>query len=349
MPYPECKVYYDGSHYIAIPHTTRPYKPKKRPQDEIITVVKQEVESPQEAQQTKNENTTSEDNVEETNLAPMEQPIKESTPTTESVSSKSSARQMTKRELFDEIYKENIFMKYEERKAILIAKLRPYFMDDEATANYVESNLERKKRNLISRRIRMTRKANLANFNYFCTFTYDSQKHTEETFSKKLKKMLENFATRKGWKYMGVWERSPKKHRLHFHGIFHIPDGTMPGEMIDVNYYNFNTHQRQITHQNTFFNEKFGRSDFESIDDKDRLGSAMAYIMKYIEKSGEKIVYSRGLPQFFISDIMEEDVVCPFGMEDKKLLLYDDFICWDEGTYMGTVSEDTIRLMRTSN
>ena len=64
--------------------------------------------------------------------------------------------------------------------------------------------------------------------------------------------------------------------------------------------------------------------------------NTLAYLTKYMEKTGEKMVYSKGLPQFFISDIMDEDVVCPIGLEDKKLLLFDDFSCWDEGCYMGT-------------
>lgn len=38
---------------------------------------------------------------------------------------------------------------------------------------------------------------------------------------------------RKGWKYVGVWERSPEKQRLHFHGIFYIPEGTMPGMLLE--------------------------------------------------------------------------------------------------------------------
>ena len=79
------------------------------------------------------------------------------------------------------------------------------------------------------------------------------------------------------------------------------------------------------------------------------LGDAVAYIMKYIEKSGEKIVYSRGLPQYFISDIMDEDVICNIGLEEKKLLLFDDFTCWDEGCLVGQVSEETIAQMRKSN
>ena len=105
----------------------------------------------------------------------------------------------------------------------------------------------------------------------------------------------------------------------------------------------------QTTYQNSYFNEKFGRSDFELIDDKSKLGDAMAYLMKYIEKTGERIVYSKGLYQYFISDIMDEDIISTIGMEDKKLLLYDDFKCWDEGCLIGNVSEEAIKQMRKSN
>ena len=159
---------------------------------------------------------------------------------------------------------------------------------------------------------------------------------------------LRNFCNRRGWKYIGVWERSPKKKRLHFHGIFYIPEGTMPGRMLDMEDYNFRTRRRQVTHQNTYFNERFGRSDFEPLDVRS-LGSAIAYIVKYLEKTGEKIVYSKGLPQYFISDVMDEDVVCPFGLEDKKLLLCDDFPRRDEGVLVGAVSKAVISQMPKAN
>ena len=197
------------------------------------------------------------------------------------------------------------------------------FKDLKTAETYVDDNLERKKRNLICRRTRLVRKVNLQNFNYFVTFTYDSKKHTEESFKKKLIWTLANFSHRKEWKYVGVWERSPEKNRLHFHGLFYIPDGTMPGELIEVNDFSLITHKRQTTVQNTYFNEKFGRSDFEKIDDNRKMGAAVAYILKYIEKSGERIVYSRGLPQYFISDILPEDVVMKVGQEEKKLLFYN--------------------------
>ena len=106
----------------------------------------------------------------------------------------------------------------------------------------------------------------------------------------------------------------------------------------------------QTTYQSSFFNKKFGRSDFKEINEQERrLGHALAYLMKYIEKTGEKIVYSKGLPQYFISDILEEDVVCRIGREDKKLLLFDNFTCLDEGCVMGKVCPEVIEQMRKSN
>ena len=235
------------------------------------------------------------------------------------------------------------------RKRFITEGVRPFFKSNEATENYVTLNMERKYRNLVARRIRLTRKVNLQNFNYFVTLTYNDAIHTETTFKKKLRNTLSHFCSRSGWKYVGVWERSPQKQRLHFHGIFYIPDGTLPGIMEEKDSYSFSERKRQITHQNDYFNTQFGRNDFRRIETRTHIGEAIAYILKYIEKSGEKIVYSRGLPQYFISDIMDDDIAGRIGVEDKKLLLFDDFVCWDEGCYMGEVSKEVIAQMRKSN
>ena len=101
---------------------------------------------------------------------------------------------------------------------------------------------------------------------------------------------------------MGVWERAPKTKRLHFHGLFAIPENAMVGEITQVRDYNLNSHKRQETYQNTYFNERFGRSDFDEIN-KHKIGEAVQYLIKYIEKTEEKIVYSKGLYQYFISEL----------------------------------------------
>lgn len=46
---------------------------------------------------------------------------------------------------------------------------------------------------------------------------------------------------------------------------------------------------------------------------------------------------------------MYDDIVCPYGQEDKKLLLFEDFKCLDEGLFMGNVSDKVIAKMRKSN
>lgn len=38
MSYGRCKIYSDGSHFIAIPHTTNPHRRRKHPPEEEITV-----------------------------------------------------------------------------------------------------------------------------------------------------------------------------------------------------------------------------------------------------------------------------------------------------------------------
>lgn len=136
---------------------------------------------------------------------------------------------------------------------------------------------------------------------------------------------------------------------LHFHGIFYISEGTMPGQMMDVNDFNFKSKKRKITHQNTYFNEHFGRSDFEKIENDHDLQYAMNYLIKYIEKSGERIVYYGDLPQYFVSDVMEDDIICPYGEDGRKFILADSFGCWDEGKYMGQVSKETIAKMPKAN
>lgn len=343
MPYGEAKVYFDGSHYIAIPHTENPTKPRKKPIEEEITIFKEseenegsEANTPEPSNSFENEITESAEQViENVENEPSEPQIQ---------------RIITKKELFEELYQKYIDLKQKDRKKKIIEEMLPHFDKQEHCESYVQIHMDRKQRNLICRRIRMCRKANLANFNYFCTFTYDDKLHTEESFKKKLKYSFANLCKRKKWRYMGVWERAPKTNRLHFHGLFEIPPNTLSGELTKVRDYSTITHKMQESYQSTFFNKRFGRSDFKEIDEHEkRLGNALAYLMKYIEKTGEKIVYSKGLPQYFISDIMDKDVVTTIGQEDKKLLLFDDFNCWDEGVLIGQVCPEVIGQMRKCN
>ena len=288
MHYPKSKVYFDGSHYIAIPHTEQPWKKRKR----------------------------------KVNKDKNEEKVKEILE-----SKKDKVKNEKIKEAVEEIDKE--------------------VKDIEKSKEIVKKVLNKEKRNRIVRMTRLYRKVNLQQWTHFCTFTYDSKKLSEEEFKKKLLNCLRHLSNRKGWKYIGVWERSPINNRLHFHGIFVIPK--MIGEIIETKDYSTKTHKMQITYQNTFFLERFGRNDFREIENNALIYQAVQYILKYIRKTGEKVIYSKHLHTYFISDILERDVVCKIGQEDRKLLLFDDFLCIDEGVVMGKVSPEVISEMPKSN
>ncbi len=294
MLYQKSKVYYDGSHYIAIPQENFKRKQfnRKRSKTTTTTIVDQ-----------------------------------------------------TKQK-FETAYAESQSLPKRERKKYIAEKMRSEFSTTEQAIDYIEQNIERKKNNLAKRRVRLWRKIYLQEWNYFVTFTYDSQKHTEETFKAKLRNTLKHLVSRKEWKYIGVWERSPDKQRLHFHGLFSIPQ--MIGTLEQVNDYSTKSHRKQITYQNTHFLKYFGRNDFKEISAIE-IPQAVRYLLKYIEKSGEKLVYGGDLPTYLVSDILDEDIVCPIGIEDKKALLFDDFTCVDDGLLMGKVSTDIIKQMPKAN
>ena len=280
MDYPQTKIYFDGSHYIGIPHTTQPWKRKKN-----------------------------------------KQKLKD-----------------TNEEKVKEIYRESTGTK-KEKIENTINKVNDEIKDVEKSTELVNKTLEKEKRNRIVRYTRLIRKLRLQNWTHFCTFTYDSNKLTEEEFREKFLNCIRHLSNRKNWKYVGVFERSPENKRLHFHGIFLIPE--MIGEIVERKDYSTKTHQMQVARQNTFFLERFGRNDFRPID-KHSIQDAIKYITKYINKTGEKILSSRHIQTYFVPDILEEDVLCKIGQEERKILMFDDFKCLDfeTGEVLGQPSID---------
>ena len=329
----QLKVYKDGIHYIGIPHKESKARGRRPRHEDLVEVVEEAKDE---------EKAGGEDPSAFSDVVPMpERNGEEETGITVKTNTP-CPRKATKKEIFEKLYDKYKDLKKREKKRKIYEAMKVYFPNKERAAEYVEANFRRKRRNLILRRLRLTRKVALHRFNFFVTFTYNSELHDEESFRKGLKTCFRNFCFRKGWRYVGVWERSPEKKRLHFHGLFYIPEGTMPGELTEVEDYSFKTHARQKTVQNTYFNERFGRSDFEELDPMG-LRKATAYIMKYMEKTGEKVVYSKGLSQFFVCDVKERDVALAMGEYGEKLLLFDDFECYSDGKLVGIVSEEVIR------
>ena len=172
------------------------------------------------------------------------------------------------------------------------------------------------------------------------------EKHTEKSFVQRLQETLRRLATRHHWLYMGVWERGNDTDRLHFNALVYIPEGEMVGKLEEVTDYNKKTGRRKTILQNTFFAEKFGRNEFDGISRDDlAYGRAIGYIMKYMGKKNVKAVYSRGLYEYFHTDIQGKDVVAKFEVSDEtdnRLIIAPTFTCWDAGVKVGEVSRETI-------
>jgi len=349
MPEQAVKIYNDGGHFIGIRKGAYP-TPKKRykikPKEEEI-VLKEETISLVSTDTNATAITVEINPLAQENIV-IEQECNEAISTKNNdISTPKTKRKTTRKELFETLYKKYYSLKHWERKRQITKDMLPYFDSEDKAKEYVAKNCERLFRNFVVRRMRLFKKVRLQQWNYFCTFTYDDKKHTEETFRKRLMQSLQRFCCRKKWKYIGTWERGSETNRLHFHAIMYIPE--MVGELVEKKDFDTRHKRMQITFQNTFFGEKFGRADFEPIEHKALIDDSIMYMVKYIEKTGEKIVYSRGLPQYIISDIMDDDIVCYLDEDERKIILFDNFGCWDEGCYMGQNTPEVLAQMPKSN
>ena len=261
-----------------------------------------------------------------------------------------SEQETEQREQFEAAYKESQRLPKKERKAYMRKAMEDVIPDRKQRKVYVERHNERKQTNAIRRKARLSKKVNLQReWNFFCTFTFSDKLHTEESFRKSLRNTLKHLVNRKGWKHIGVWERGGKTNRLHFHGIFYIPPGGMVGEIIETKDYSTKDHCMQTANQNTYFLERYGRNDFQALGSPMEIQHSLGYLMKYIEKSGERLIYGGKLPTYFVSDIMDEDILCPCGIDDRKAVLADDFTCIKNGEIMGKVSKEVIAKMPKAN
>ena len=261
-----------------------------------------------------------------------------------------SDEETEKKAQFEAAYKESQQLPRKERKASMQKAMEETIPDREQRKEYVERNNERKKTNAIRRKVRLSKKVNLQReWSYFFFFTFSDEKHTEESFRKSLRNTLKHLVNRKGWKHIGVWERGGENGRLHFHGIFYVPPDGMVGEIVETTDYNTKDHRMQTAHQNTYFLEKYGRNDFQALGSPMEVQHSLGYLMKYIEKSGERLIYGGKLPTYFESDVADEDILAPYGIDDRKAILADDFTCMMDGEVIGKVSPEVIEKMPKVN
>lgn len=336
----KCKVYSDGSHYIAIRPTEGYSGPRRKPPPEEPIIV--EEAAPSDVQNAVVEECAVPQGQEQTcgDMPEQTQP--------ETVKERHIS---TRADEFLKWYRESYGMRKKEQYAFIASKLAPYFESDEALHKYLDYKMECKRRSETARRIRCQRRAALHELSYFATFTYDDKKATEKEFEKRLLTALSNLASRKGWKYMGTWERGGDTDRLHFHAVLYIPEGKMVGKLELKRDYDVKKKRMVERMENSFFQDRFGRNKFELIDGTAlTIGTAVSYIIKYIEKSGGRIIFSKGLRTFIETDIDNDDVVAQLREDDdKKYLLFDDFKVYKDGKELGAVTPGVLAQAKTVN
>ena len=196
---------------------------------------------------------------------------------------------------------------------------------------WIAGQISRLEHNLYLRERRFRNKAYLNQWNYFVTFTYDAEKMDEDTFRASIRKCLSNLHSRRGWKYMGVFELGEEGERLHFHALVYIPDGKMPGALHTVRRYSTKRHQWEERLENTFFAQRFGINTFDPIANRKGMGGAVEYIIKYLFKSGERAIYSRAIPTELVAMVQDEQIAAELFDFVGKFVLFDDaFVLWSE-------------------
>lgn len=342
----KCKVYSDGSHYIAIRPTEGYSGPRRKPPPEEPIIVEEEVS------QSCGQIVADEECAASQETAPtsgdMSEPMQSTPPQPERVKERHIS---TRADEFLKWYRESYGMRKKEQHAFIASKLAPYFQSEEALRQYIDHKMECKRRAEVTRRIRCLRRAALHELSYFATFTYDDKKALEKEFEKRLLTALSNLASRKGWKYMGTWERGGDTDRLHFHAVLYIPEGKMVGKLELKRDYDVKKKRMVERMENSFFWDRFGRNKFELIDGTAlTIGTAVSYIIKYIEKSGGRIICSKGLRTFIETDIDNDDVVAQLREDDdKKYLLFDDFKVYKDGKELGAVTPGVLAQAKTVN
>lgn len=181
--------------------------------------------------------------------------------------------------------------------------IKQYLLNEniDVTDKFIIKNINRRLFSIFLRVKRLKRKVNFHSrtffWNYFVTLTRDDTKYPDyESWIHAVKYSLSKFAYRRGWKYIFVVERGAETGREHLHGLVHVPAGQMVGNFILQKTFNRKTGKVKINNVNTFFS-KFGINDFEKIRymDAETQKHILNYITKYVTKSIENFIFSRGL------------------------------------------------------
>ena len=104
----------------------------------------------------------------------------------------------------------------------------------------------------------------------------------------------------------------------------------MIGELVRKRQHSKKRNGMYTRYGNTFFDEAFGMSDFQEVNPiLLKRGGTSRYLVKYITKSGEKALYSRGTPAEICKELSENDIVGTYLDYVTMYVLWDDVLDWE--------------------
>ena len=131
----ETKVYFDGSHYIGIPHTTRCVKKKTQPFEELITVNEENEEGSVEEVAESSHSVIEFEEIEGDLVFDEEEKVQNDEKNQEKPLKNS--KKLTKKQYFNELYAKYIDLKKNERKKQIIKDMLPYFKEKKQCEDFV--------------------------------------------------------------------------------------------------------------------------------------------------------------------------------------------------------------------
>jgi len=214
------------------------------------------------------------------------------------------------------------------RKNIVPAVLKK--MDYKISKEDAEFACIRLKKNAVNRLKTYRDKVNLnlELFNFFVTVTYSPHKFSSEVdFRYTLRRLWNNLAENWGWKVVGIFEKGDQGERLHFHAFVFIPKDGLRGEFVPQKFYSTKRRKWEYRCTNTYFTERFGINEFAPLSQAlAKADCPVHYIAKYMEKSGERFFYSRGLKGNFEQEITDNDWFASYFKFVEHLVIEKDAI-----------------------
>lgn len=200
---------------------------------------------------------------------------------------------------------------------------------------FIQRKLYNKSASYNERKKRFFRKKDQVRWTAWITITYSDKKFkSEEDFYRALKKYFNNKSApdRGNWLVMGKFEHGELNGRLHFHGFFYIPQGTVSRKLVDRKKYSDKDKKWHNYKADKALLETFGDNEYEDLTDatQNDIHAMAKYtdkMTRYMDKGG-KVFYSRHIPMDYELDVMGKEIFTRMTTIHKRAITR--YVLWDD-------------------